>query len=79
MAEVKKAIPSFRLSLSEEELDAVVRPLREGNLCKGTVVAALEQDFRAVLGKDHAVATSSGTASLHLQRSSCSWRVNNHH
>ncbi|MFC2171330.1 DegT/DnrJ/EryC1/StrS family aminotransferase [Acidobacteriota bacterium] len=64
--EDKYTIPSFRLSLTPEEIGALCSPLRDGNLCLGTEVRALEYDFKAYLDKRHAVAVATGTSALHL-------------
>ena len=53
-------------TIGKEEEDAVLAVLRSGQIAQGTRVAELEQRFAAMVGTKHAVATSSGTASLHL-------------
>lgn len=54
--------------LGQEEIDAVVRVIESGALCRtvGTEAAALEQEFAAMIGAGHAVASTSGTAAIHL-------------
>lgn len=59
-------IPVARPILGSEEEDAVVAVLRSGQLAQGERVAEFEARFAAALGVPHAVASSSGTASLHL-------------
>ncbi|MDQ4144473.1 MAG: DegT/DnrJ/EryC1/StrS family aminotransferase [Actinomycetota bacterium] len=49
-----------------EDIEAVSRVLRSGNLRQGAVVQDLENEFAARAGAAHAVAVSSGTAALHL-------------
>lgn len=55
-------------TFGEEEEALVLEALRSGCLSRngGTMVKGLEQDFAAALGVAHAVACSSGTASVHL-------------
>jgi len=52
----------------DEEVKAAERVLRSGMLSAtwGTEVPALEREFADLLGAEHGVACSSGTASLHL-------------
>ncbi len=45
---------------------AVVRVMRSGRLAQGPEVEAFERECAAVVGRRYAVATSSGTAALHL-------------
>jgi dTDP-4-amino-4,6-dideoxygalactose transaminase len=51
-----------------EEEELVIEALRSGCLSRngGTMVKALERDFAAALGVKHAIASSSGTSSVHL-------------
>lgn len=58
-------IPLSAPSLSDEEIQAVVRTLRSGRLCLGPELEAFERDFAAYTGAAEAVAVSSGTAGLH--------------
>lgn len=60
------AIPLFDLRLSDDDLAAVEKALRAGDLGAGRRVDAFEELFAAHLGVRHAVAVSSGTAALHL-------------
>lgn len=54
---------------SEEEL--VVRTLRSGWIGQGPLVQAFERRFAVYVGAEHAVATSSCTAALHLSLVAC--------
>lgn len=55
-------------TLGAEEEAAVLRVMRSGMLSGvwGTEVKALEREFAEMMGADHAVSCSSGTAALHL-------------
>src|SRR5256714_1640163 len=53
-------------AIGDEEIDAVVEPLRSGWLTTGPRTAELEERFREYLGARHVLAVSSGTAALHL-------------
>ena len=59
-------IPHSRPSLGPEEKAAACRVIASGILAQGAEVAALEAELAALLGVDHAVAVSSGSAALHL-------------
>jgi dTDP-4-amino-4,6-dideoxygalactose transaminase len=59
-------IPLFDIQLEESEIAAVEEALRSGWLTMGPRTAAFEEEFAAHLGCAHVVATSSGTAALHL-------------
>ncbi|HLK42839.1 MAG TPA: DegT/DnrJ/EryC1/StrS family aminotransferase, partial [Thermoleophilia bacterium] len=52
--------------IGDEEVAAVVATLRSGWLTSGPRVAELERRFAEHLGAEHAIATSSCTAALHL-------------
>lgn len=52
--------------LSNEAIEAAVDALRSGQLVQGERVTAFEKALASYLGVKHAVATSSGTAALHL-------------
>jgi len=59
----------IRLSIpeiGEEEIAAVVDVLRSGYLVQGEKVQRFEQLVAEYVGREHAVAVSSGTAALHL-------------
>lgn len=59
-------IPHSRPTLGEEEARAVAAVIESGNIAEGEVVQRFERAFAEKLGVKHAVATSSGTAALHL-------------
>jgi UDP-4-amino-4,6-dideoxy-N-acetyl-beta-L-altrosamine transaminase len=59
-------IPYGRQSISEDDIDAVVRSLRSDLLTCGPEVEAFEREFAAFVGAKHAVAVCNATAALHL-------------
>ena len=59
-------LPYGRQSIDEADIAAVEAVLRSDFLTTGPQVAAFEADFAAVVGAQHAVACSNGTAALHL-------------
>ena len=59
-------IPHSRPTLGEEEIEAVGAVVRSGHIAEGAVVARFEKAFAQKMGVKYAVATSSGTAALHL-------------
>ena len=59
-------IPAFDVRLDEADVEAVVQTLRSGWLTMGPRIEAFEAEFARHLGVQHAVATSSATAALHL-------------
>lgn len=59
-------IPLCRPNISTADIEAVTEVLRSGMLVQGSKVAQLESAFCDYLGVKHAVAVSSGTATLHL-------------
>jgi perosamine synthetase len=59
------AINLVQTLIGADEMDAVARVLRSGQLAQGPEVAAFESEFAAAVGSKHAVAVSSGTASIH--------------
>jgi perosamine synthetase len=58
-------LPYGRQQVDDEDIAAVVAVLRSSWLTTGPQVAEFECDFAAVVGTQHAVAVSSGTAALH--------------
>jgi len=52
--------------ISEDDIDAVVRVLRSGQLSLGPALPVFERAIADYVGVGHAVAVSSGTAGLHL-------------
>ena len=59
-------IPHSRPTLGQEEASAAAVVIGSGNIAEGQVVQRFESAFAEKLGVRHAVATSSGTAALHL-------------
>ena len=59
-------IPHSKPDIGAEEIGAAARVLESGMLAQGREVEAFETECAAFLGRRHAVATSSGTAALHL-------------
>ena len=52
--------------ISEASIKKVSEVLNSGNLVQGKLVAEFEQKFKKYIGAEYNVATSSGTAALHL-------------
>jgi dTDP-4-amino-4,6-dideoxygalactose transaminase len=65
-ADATERIPVFDVRLDEAQIEAVAATLRSGWLTMGPRIEAFEEEFAAHLGVEHAVATSSCTAALHL-------------
>lgn len=59
-------IPLMVPDIRQEDIDVVVEVLRSGMLVQGKWVEKLEEEIARYLGVKHAIAVSSGTASLHL-------------
>jgi len=59
-------IPHSRPTLGEDEVRAVATVISSGQIAEGQVVQRFESAFAEKLGVNQAVATSSGTAALHL-------------
>jgi dTDP-4-amino-4,6-dideoxygalactose transaminase len=59
-------IPHSRPTLGAEEIKAVSEVIASGQLAEADVVSDFESAFAKRIGAKYAVATSSGTASLHL-------------
>ena len=59
-------IPIARPQLGQEEKDRVWEAMASGSLAQGPRVREFEEQFAALIGTAHAVATSSGTTALHL-------------
>ncbi|WP_019545208.1 DegT/DnrJ/EryC1/StrS family aminotransferase [Streptomyces sulphureus] len=59
-------VPFFQPAIGEEEIAEVSDTLRSGWLTTGPKTARLESSIRDLAGAQDAVATSSGTAALHL-------------
>ncbi len=61
-----KFIPLMVPDIRQEDIDAVAEVLRSGMLVQGQKVEELENGITKYLGVKHAVAASSGTATLHM-------------
>lgn len=61
-----QVIPHSRPTLTDSDIEAVIRVLRSGQLSSGPVVSEFERKFAEYIGQHHAAATSSGTSALHL-------------
>ncbi len=59
-------IPIAKPMIGSEEIDAVTETMKSGGLAQGLRVQAFEERFAEYIGVSHAVATSSGTAGLHV-------------
>jgi len=59
-------IPYGKQSITDDDIDAVVRALRSDFLTCGPEVEAFEQEFANFVGAKHAVAVCNATAALHL-------------
>jgi dTDP-4-amino-4,6-dideoxygalactose transaminase len=60
------SVPLADVRLREEDVEAVLDVMRSGWLTMGPRTAAFEEALGAWIGTPHALAVSSGTASLHL-------------
>ncbi len=58
-------IPLAKPDIGQEEISAVIKVLESGILSRGRFIEQLEQRFATYTGSTHAVAMSSGTATLH--------------
>lgn len=65
MTTTQTQIPLVSPMVGEEEIEAVNRVLRSGQLAQGPETAAFEEEFAHVAGVKHAVAVNSGTAAIH--------------
>jgi len=63
---VPRAIPLSFPDIGPEEHRLVNEVLRTGQLASGPMLAAFEREFAVRFGAKHAIATSSGTAALHI-------------
>lgn len=61
-----KSIPYGKQTITDDDIDAVVRILRSDFLTQGPSIAEFEKAFADYVGVKYAVALSNGTAALHL-------------
>lgn len=66
MSTSSEVIPIARVVLEDDDIEAVVRVLRSGNLRAGPITEQFERAFADHVGARYAVAVSSGTAALHV-------------
>jgi dTDP-4-amino-4,6-dideoxygalactose transaminase len=59
-------VPIARTSLTEEEIQSVLGPLRGGWLVQGPKVREFEEKWSAFTGARHSIAVTSCTTALHL-------------
>jgi perosamine synthetase len=59
-------VPIARTTLTEQEIQSVLEPLRSGWLVQGPQVRAFEEKWSAFTGAKHSIAVTSCTAGLHL-------------
>jgi dTDP-4-amino-4,6-dideoxygalactose transaminase len=59
-------IPIAKPMIGSDEIDSVAEAMRSGGLAQGPRVQSFEARFAGYIGVSHAVATSSGTAALHI-------------
>ena len=60
------AIPYGKQSLSQGDIDAVMKVLKSDYWTQGPVIAEFEKAFAGYVGSKYAVAVANGTAALHL-------------
>jgi perosamine synthetase len=63
---VEVRVPIARPSITDEEVEAVIRILKSGLLAQGSEVYAFEREFAEYIGVKHAIAVSNGTVALDL-------------
>jgi len=61
-----KVIPIAKPIIGKDETEAVAAVLNSGVLAQGKRVEEFEEDFAEFIGAKYAIATSSGTAALHI-------------
>lgn len=59
-------VPIARTSLTEEEIESVLEPLRSGWLVQGPKVREFEEKWSVFTGAHHSIAVTSCTTALHL-------------
>jgi len=62
----KYSIPYGKQSITDADIDAVVKTLKSDFLTQGPTIAEFEKQFATYVGANYAVALSNGTAALHL-------------
>ena len=62
----RKRIPYAQPHITEEDVEAVATAVKEGRLSQGVYVDKFEKEFADHLGSRYAIATTNGTAALHL-------------
>ncbi|WP_260293629.1 DegT/DnrJ/EryC1/StrS family aminotransferase [Sedimenticola hydrogenitrophicus] len=62
----EQKVPIARTSLTEEEVQSVLEPLRSGWLVQGPKVREFEEKWSAFTGARHSIAVTSCTTALHL-------------
>jgi len=62
----QRAIPFYRPSIAQAEIDEVIDTLRSGWLTTGPKTRQFEKEFSAYVGQPYSVALNSCTAALHL-------------
>jgi dTDP-4-amino-4,6-dideoxygalactose transaminase len=63
---VTKVIPYGRQSISESDIEAVVKVLRSDRITQGPMVPRFEDAVASYCGADYAVAVNSATSALHI-------------
>ena len=71
MEQVKKTVPFFLPSFSDEEERAVCSILRSGWLTTGKETLEFEKEFAAYTGARHALAVNSASSGLILAMDAC--------
>lgn len=66
MIQISELIKVATPSVGEEETEAVAEVLRSGRYLQGPKVKEFEEKFAEYIGTEHAIATNSGTAALHI-------------
>lgn len=66
MIEISELIKVAEPSVGEREIEAVAEVLRSGRYVQGQKVKEFEKKFAEYVGTEHAIATNSGTAALHI-------------
>ena len=61
-----KFIPYGKQTISDDDIDAVVRTLKSDFLTQGPLVPQFEHEISSYIGCKYSVAVNSGTSALHL-------------